>query len=1133
MNKDKKKSFLDKISPFSLILIMVTLTVIGMFVTPLLSMSYYPESKNQAKSLSIYMRWSDVSAKVIETEVTSKIEGLVSMVKGIDNISSSTSKGYARISISLKKNVNVNVVRFEISSLLKQIAPKLPDGVSYPSLSSSVNNLITAKPQKSILAYQIYADMEFDEMQDYAKENIAKYIGKIKGVYKISISGGSRKYLEVVYNPDELENYGLSKYDLTKAISSFEGRSNIIGDFFIKKDGKSKSSTNTINAEKSAKLIKQKTKNLDNTSLTPQLKESNALKNVDVKERIPVYLSANQNNTDLGSAFVAKIKGKIIYLRDVADIFYKDQEPDSYFRINGNTTAYMSIYAEEDASVLKLSTKVKQEIEDLSHNFKKTFKVKLQSDDSKSIIIERDKLILRTVLCLLILLIFVFLINRSFKYLFIISSTLISSLFISAIFYYLFDVGINLYTMAGIAVSFGILIDTTIVMVDHYGYYRNRSVFISILAALLTTISSIVIIFFMPDYVKEKLMYFAIILIINLTVSLFVALLFVPALIIKLKFTYNEVRKSLTKRRRIIKFNSFYYRFIKFSQKYKAIFIIVIILVFGIPFHLLPSKIGPKANVYNFNRDDSKTEVWYHKLYNSTFGSDFYQSSLKDPFEKYLGGTFRLFTKNMNGTRHEDKDIRKTLTITASMPEGSTAKQLNDVVYKMDCYLKQFKEIEMFETNVGQGGARITVNFKPEYENGSFPYYLNNMVINKSNEYGGVEGWGVYGITERGFSNSLDLDRKSNIIKLTGYNFEMLYGFAEDLLEDISKNKRVSNAEIMGNLDTWGQASSKRKTELYIKYNMEKLALYDLNLTNIYSSLTEKISNSGVTTIDDKNGKSIPVSLKSSIYDDFDIWMLKNSYIKVADKNIRYNMIGKIDKRKIDNKITKENQTYSLSVAFNYIGSWNLSNEFINGKIKEYNSKLPIGFSTGNRSYGWYNDTGEQYWLILLIVVIIFFVCSILFESLIQPFVIIMLIPISFIGLFLTFYLTGIKFGDGGFASMVLLCGIVVNSGIYILTEYNHGKNYGEDRIKKYVRAYNHKIIAVMLTIFSTILGFVPFMIDGSSESFWFPFAVGTCGSLLFSIFAIVVYIPIFLPLKKKTKSNSLKFLYKKCKKLI
>ena len=1078
-----EKSFLDRISPFSLILIMVTLTVIGIFVVPSLSISYYPESHSQINKLTIRTYWRNVSAKVIETEVTSKIEGVVSMIRGIDKVTSTSYKGKSYIDVYLKKKVNVNVVRFEISSLLKEVYPKLPKGVTYPNLTSSVNNFITNKPRRTILSYQIYADMAFDEMQEYARENLSEELEKIKGVSNVSITGGNGKYLEVVYDPDQLKSYGLKRSDLSDAINSFQGRNNIIGDFIIGK---------------------RNNKNADNSG-----KKTSA-----AKKRIPVYLSSYQNNADLGSAFVARVNDKIIYLRDVADIQYKDRAPDSYFRINGDNTAYMAIYAEEGANVLKLSTIVKEKVEELSCNLKDSFKLKLVNDNSKKIIKERDKLIYRTALCLLILLVFVFLINRSFKYLFIISSTLLSSLFISVIFYSLFDIGMNLYTMAGIAVSFGILIDTTIVMVDHYGYYRNRSVFISILAALLTTISSIVIIFFMPDYVKDKLMYFAMILIINLSVSLFVALFFVPALIVKLNFTYKEVRKSFSKRRKIIRFNTLYYKFINFSQKHRVIFIIVIILVFGIPFNLLPSKIGPEVNYWNHNPEPV---MWYHKLYNTTIGSDFYQSNLKDPFEKYLGGTFRLFTNNMNGSKHESGENHKTLNITASMPEGSTAKQLNDVVYKMDCYLKQFKEIEVFETNVRAGGGRITVHFKPEYENGSFPYYLNNMVINKSNEYGGAEGWSVYGITERGFSNSLDLDHKSNSIKLSGYNFEMLYGFAEDLAKDISESKRVSGAEIMGNLDTWRQ-SNNRKTELYINYNKEKLSLYDLNLKNMYSALTEKMSNSNITTLKDKNDKSISVSLKSSLYDNFDIWMLKNSYIKVAGKDVRYSMIGKIDKRKIDNKISKENQTYSLSVAFNYIGSYSLSSKFISDKIKEYNGKLPIGFTASNNSYGWYNDTGKQYWLILLIVIIIFFVCSILFESLIQPFVIIMLIPISFIGLFLTFYLSGIKFGDGGFASMVLLCGIVVNSGIYILTEYNHLKNYGTDKIKKYVRAYNHKIIAVLLTIFSTIFGFVPFMLDGESETFWFPFAVGTCGSLLFSIFAIVVYVPIFLPLKKKLK---------------
>ena len=66
-----------------------------------------------------------------------------------------------------------------------------------------------------------------------------------------------------------------------------------------------------------------------------------------------------------------------------------------------------------------------------------------------------------------------------------------------------------------------------------------------------------------------------------------------------------------------------------------------------------------------------------------------------------------------------------------------------------------------------------------------------------------------------------------------------------------------------------------------------------------------------------------------------------------------------------------------------------------------------------------------------------------------------------------------------------------------------------------YVKAYNHKIIPVFLTTLSTVLGLVPFLIDGQEEAFWFSFAIGTSGGLLFSILALIFVMPIFMPLKK------------------
>ena len=141
---------------------------------------------------------------------------------------------------------------------------------------------------------------------------------------------------------------------------------------------------------------------------------------------------------------------------------------------------------------------------------------------------------------------------------------------------------------------------------------------------------------------------------------------------------------------------------------------------------------------------------------------------------------------------------------------------------------------------------------------------------------------------------------------------------------------------------------------------------------------------------------------------------------------------------------------------------------------------------------------------------VIYTMCSMTFESLRLPFTIIFLIPVSFIGVFLVFGLTDFIFDQGGFAALVMLSGIVVNAGIYLANAYMNDKSR-RPVIRKYVRAFNHKITAIMLTIISTVLGLVPFLFDGPEEVFWFPFAVGTIAGMVFSLVALLLYFPVFI----------------------
>lgn len=73
--------------------------------------------------------------KVVERNVTARIEGVVSSVKGVESVSSVSKFGGGSVEIQLKPNVNVSAVKFEIMSAIRQIQKKFPEEVSYPVIS--------------------------------------------------------------------------------------------------------------------------------------------------------------------------------------------------------------------------------------------------------------------------------------------------------------------------------------------------------------------------------------------------------------------------------------------------------------------------------------------------------------------------------------------------------------------------------------------------------------------------------------------------------------------------------------------------------------------------------------------------------------------------------------------------------------------------------------------------------------------------------------------------------------------------------------------------------------------------------------------------------------------------------------
>ena len=229
--------------------------------------------------------------------------------------------------------------------------------------------------------------------------------------------------------------------------------------------------------------------------------------------------------------------------------------------------------------------------------------------------------------------------------------------------------------------------------------------------------------------------------------------------------------------------------------------------------------------------------------------------------------------------------------------------------------------------------------------------------------------------------------------------------------------------------------------------------------------------------------------------------------------------ISAITKQRTGLTIERNNQQYTIRVGYEFIGSYDLRAKMERELVKRFNDRMPMGFRVGGGSYyGWWTPEKQRTVLIFVVVLVIFMICATMFESLKVPLMIVLLIPVSFMGLFLAYPIFGVNFGQGGFAAMIMLCGITVNAGIYLTSEYRTiAGAKGVHGLKTYLKAYNRKIVPTMLTVLSTVLGLIPFIMEGKQDMFWFSFAIGVMSGMLFSVIAIVFIMPVFFPFKTKS----------------
>ncbi len=1020
------------ISPFTIVVIAICLSIIGAALLPLLPLKLSPSEKMQSISVSYSMR--NATSKIVESEVTSRLEALFARVKGIEDLSSTSGNGYGNVRMTFDKHTDIEAARFEIATIIRQAWTELPDGVSFPSIyvNSSDDNA-----QRPFLVYTINSLSKASEIQQKAEDVFKTGFADISGISAVDIYGAEPMEWQLTYDIDKLQHLGITEQNLSDAIGKY--RYTATAGRYIIKTG------------------------IDDSSLC------------------------------LSDIYVELPDSSYIGLDRLVEMKYVEARPNQYFRINGLNSIYISLKAADNANQMALQKECKRRIEELKGNLPSGYELHKTYDATEYIEAELDKIYLRSGLTILILLIFIALTTLNWRSIFVVICSLTCNLAVAVIAYYLLGVELQIYSLAGITISLNLIIDNTIIMYDHWRREHNLSAILPIIAATLTTVGALSIVFFLDDKLKLNLYDFSVVMIVNLTISIFTAMWLVPSLMQLCGEKENNANEPKHRRLTTLLTNA-YSAVVRFVCRFKTYFIILAVLGFGLPLFLLPKEI---------NSDSIGA-----KIYNNTLGTKVYQESIRPITDIVLGGSLRLFIEKIYNGSYWSNSNEVILYVNATLPYGSTIEQMDIITRRMESYLSQFEEIRQFQTQIYSGQeSQISIYFTSQAQHSAFPYVLKSNIISKALQLGGGS-WAVYGLPDNGFSNDVRQNSGSYTMEMLGYNYETLSQWADSVKQHLLTHKRIKEVEI--------NSSVRYYKDDYVEYhlvpNTEYMAHQNITTVQLFYALNHIFVNDVQCGVVWNGPNSEAIKLRTRQSHEYDIWALLNTPVEFNNRQYKISQLCSFEKTQAPQSIEKINQQYRLCLQYDYIGSSLVGDRVSHAADSTYNARMPIGYKIKYDRNQWYwsNESSHQYLLLGLVIAIIFFITSILFNSLRLPFIIIGIIPISYIGLFLTFYLFGINFDQGGFAALVLLCGITVNANIYIVNESVKQKNLHKcSSHEAFMQAFTIKIVPIMLTILSTILGFIPFLIGGAKEGIWFPLAAGTIGGLVFSIIGITIFLPI------------------------
>ncbi|MEP4133016.1 MAG: efflux RND transporter permease subunit, partial [Cyclobacteriaceae bacterium] len=856
-------------------------------------------------------------------------------------------------------------------------------------------------------------------------------------------------------------------------------------------------------------------------------------------------------------------KGNIVYLRDIAEVDFEYKEKQNYARLQGNPVVMVDVVKRSGENLLSATDKINVILEKAQNEVFPAdlivTKTNDQSNDTRETVDSLENNIISGVILVVLVLLF-FLGSRNALF---VGIAIPLSMFMAFMVLGIFGISINMMVLFSLIMALGMLVDNGIVVVENVYRLMEEGmtpfeatkqgvgeVAWPIIASTATTLAAFLPLAFWPGIMGEFMKFLPITLIVTLSSSLFVALVINPVLIASfMKLETGQIRKK---------------RILIFSLSAIVLGLILILASAVVLGNLLAiAGLITLLNVYVLTPASRSFQAaflpWLENLYKKTL--DFALSGWKPAF--FFWGTIVMFIFSFilmaifpPNVEYFPKTDPKYVNVFIEFPVGTDIERTNEFSTKIESQVMELVKpyeniVESVIGNVGQGAsdpndpsafgqqdtpnkARITINFKQFKEReGISTRDILNEVREAIDDYPGVT------VTVDQNADGPPAGKPVSI-EVSGVEYATLIEITEDMKREINESGIEGIEKLKSDLETG-------KPELVVNIDREKARRFGLSTSSIATEVRTALFGKEISKY--KEGEDdYEVQLRLMDKYRYDVDALMNKSVVFRDqtsgtmKSVPISSVADAELSSTYGSVKRKDLNRVITLSSNVIAGYNATE--INNDIKELLSdfKMPPGYEF--KFSGEQEKQAEEMAFLSkalgIAVSLIFLIIVAQFNKVTTPFIIMMSVVLSTIGVFLGLVIFQMNFVViMTMIGIISLAGIVVNNAIVLidfieLSRDRRRQELGVDKlpfneiVDAIAIAGATRLRPVLLTAITTILGLIPlavginidfisflstfdakFYIGGDNVAFWGPMSWTIIFGLSFATFLTLVIVPI------------------------